>query len=384
MAPAQSPFTQGLSTESGLGNDLSSPLEQSDASWLETDSWMGSTGLGPSESALGPRRRQMDSSHFSEQHPVSAVSSTLSGRTGNHYWCTVCEDPNSYKDSGDWKKHEKGHETVFICRLDDAVKDDSTGQRSSPKGFSCKRRHQMVEHLNKSHGISAVQQGRNLADKWRVSNNKQAWSCGFCVKFFSNFQDRLRHIDVEHFKKYETIQDWDYNKVIHGLLLQPKMENAWKNRTASLLLWEFPEDIVWGESFAKNMRTQLEIGPLDELDADRLADAVYSARKPRESWNKDAMAPTTFAGNSEMGESSFSLGNHYPDVAGEVSGCGTAYLPNSATSGATTSHFEHSVFGRLPANACNDSMAIEPTLVSSDGGISGNCDATLFYSPQQW
>ena len=314
----------------------------------------------------------MDPRHISEHRPVTSVHPTLSGRTENHYWCTVCPDPNSYKDSGDWKKHEKGHETVFICGLDDAVKDGSTGQNSSPKRFSCKRRHQMVDHLNKSHGISSVQQGRDLADKWRISNNKHAWSCGFCVKFFSNFQDRLRHIDVEHFKKYEGIQDWDYNKVIHGLLLQPRMENAWKKRVASLLLWELPEDIVWGESFAKNMRTQLEIGPSDEIDADRLADAVYSARRPKGYWNEEAMAPTTVAGTTKMEGSSLSSINHYPDVAAGY------YRPNSATSGATTSHSGLSLFGQLPAHAYNDGMATEHE------GSSANRNATSFYPSQQW
>ena len=354
----------GPSTESGFGNNLSPPPEQSDLSFLETNVWTESTGIGP------------DPNHFSEHHLVRPVNLTFSGPTGNHYWCTVCENPNSYKDSGNWKKHEKGHETVFVCGLDDAVEDGWIGRCPFPKQFSCKRRDIMVNHLSKSHGISAVQ-GRGLADKWRISDKKQAWSCGFCVKFFNNFQDRLKHIDVEHFKKFEIIQDWDPNKVIHGLLLQPKMENAWKKRT-SLLPWECPEDIVWAESFAKDMRTQLETGPSDESDADRLADAAYSARKPKAYWNGIAMAPTPVVGTSTTGESSLSSIDHTPDVVLQASNAGMTHRPSSAITRSTTFQSEDLLFGRRPAHARSHGMMIEPTTILTNEGGSGDDNAMFF------
>ena len=126
---------------------------------------------------------------------------------------------------------------------------------------------------------------------------------------------------------------------------------------------------------------QLEIGPSDESDADRLADAVYSARKPKEYWNEVDMAPSTVG---KTGDSSLSSIDYVPDAAAGISSCGTTYRPNSAATLATNFRSEHSPFDRLPAHAYNDAMVTEPTTISPNEGSPGSYNATSLNLSQEW
>ena len=345
---------------------------------------MKSTESNSLQPSLNPHSRQVPPNNLARHHPIISVDSTLSKHAENHYWCTVCDPPKSYKDSGNWKKHEKGHETIFVCGLDNTVDDSGAGQNSSTKPFSCKRRDIMVNHLSKSHGISAVQQGRELADRWRISVKKQAWSCGFCGNLFVNFQDRLKHIDTQHFRKYEDIQDWDFNKVIHGLLLQPRMENAWKRRSASLLPWERLEDLVWTRAFAKNMRAKLEIGPSDENDAAALADAVYSAGKFKEPWHENAMVPATILGAGRTGVSSLSLPNHDQAPTAQALGSGPENCQSPLAMCANTHLSGHSLFGRPHRHAYDSNCRAVPTMMAPEEDSQRGYDAPSLYSSQGW
>ena len=378
---AATAFARSPPIESGFINNPSSRLGQSDASSFETESWMENTVEESSDLRLSSASQRLLTHSRYGLHSATPVYSTLSRDVENHYWCTVCENPNSYKDSGNWKKHEKGHETLFVCGLDDGVEDSRAGQSSSTKPFSCKRRDIMVNHLTKSHGIFAVEQGRELADKWRISVKKQAWSCGFCGNLFLNFQDRLKHIDTEHFRKYESMQDWDFCKVIHGLLRHPKMEIAWKKRTASLLPWVQPEDLVWTEAFAKAMRTKLEIGPSDESDANRLADEVYSAGRPKESWHGNAMAPASFVG---MVGASLSAPNPDQTFTAQTSGSAAERRPSSSTMRATAYVSGDSFVGRPLGHAYDRDSRAVPSIASSDEDIGGDHDVSSFYPSQNW
>ncbi len=344
---------------------------------------MEPTKQNSSQPGYNARSRQFAADDFFE-HPARIVDSTSSKKTENHYWCTVCENPNSYRDSGNWKKHEKGHETVFVCGLDHAVEDSSAGHPLSTKAFSSKRRDIMVNHLNKSHGIPTVQQGRELAEKSRISVKKQAWSCGFCVVLFSNFQERLKHIDIEHFRNNEPIQNWDFNKVIHGLMLQPKMQNAWNERTASLLPRVRPEDFVWPEAFAKNMRTKLEVGPLDGSDANGLAEAVYSVGKSRVSWNDSAIVPTTVIGIGTTGVKSMFPFNQGQAVAAQAFGYETDRKQSPSITRATAFHPKDSLFGRSPWHPYSNCSTTVPTMTPPDGDSLRDYTAPPFCPSQQY
>ena len=241
----------------------------------------------------------------------------------------------------------------------------------------------MVNHLNKSHGF-AVQAGRDLADQWRVTVRKQAWSCGFCGSFFLDFKDRLRHIDTEHFRKYESMQQWDFNKVIHGLLLQPRMENAWKKRTASLIPWVQPEDLIWSEAFAKNMRPKLEIGPSDEIDATRLADEVCTAGKPKGSLNESAMDATTEfpTGKAEVG--SLLTPNKYQAVTAPPSGSAPGHSQRRSTTHATADMYDESPFYQTSRHPYDHDSRAASSMDPFEEGHQGTYNPQSIYPAQDW
>lgn len=370
----------GSLVDSGLCNNPSSSLGSSDPTLFEAQPWMGATEDYSSQPTFSPHTRVF----LSDDLAGYSVNPTLSGRTENHYWCTVCEIPKSYRDSGNWKKHEKEHETIFVCEQDHAAHDSKAYQDHGTKAFTCKRRDIMVNHLSKSHGLSAVQAARDLADKWRVTVKKQAWSCGFCVSLFLNFKDRLRHIDAEHFKKYESIQQWDSMKVILGLLLQPKLEKTWKKRIASLPPWVQPEDLVWTEAFAKNMRTRLEVGPSDESDAKRLVDEVYSASKPKASLNKSVMVPSTAFGFGIAGASSLSLFSQGQVLTTQASGSAPAHRQRPSTTGATAYPTGSSPFGQRYGQVYENDRRAVPSTEFLDEDSRGVYNAPSFYPSEDW
>lgn len=147
-----------------------------------------------------------------------------------------------------------------------------------PESFSSKRRHELVNHLGKVHGIHPKSRGEAIAVKWKYTVEKKAWSCGFCLNYFVSFNDRLGHIAIQHFERGQTIDEWDATKVIQGLLQQPGMANAWKAKLALLPAWEVP-GIIWEGDATVNLRHDLEVGPNVEKSAEDLADAAYIARQ---------------------------------------------------------------------------------------------------------
>ena len=158
--------------------------------------------------------------------------------------------------------------------------------------FSCKRRTDLVKHLKKCHGVQEKTLGEAIADKWKETAKKQAWSCGFCSHLFRTFGDRLKHI-ATHFERGQTLDEWDVTKVMKGLLSQPEMVNAWKAQWPSSLGWASLE-VVWKKHAVKGLQHNLEIGPSDSNHAVALAKAAYEACQPSgHSLNGDE--PITFA-----------------------------------------------------------------------------------------
>ena len=147
-----------------------------------------------------------------------------------------------------------------------------------PGSFTCKRRVDLVKHLQKCHDVQGKAQGEAIAHKWKETIKKQAWSCGFCTHLVHTFGDRLKHI-ATHFERGQTLDDWDTTKEIEGLLSQPGMIDAWKRQLgASLLDWEASK-IIWDKQFVKGLRPRLEVGPSNAKHAAALAKAAYEARR---------------------------------------------------------------------------------------------------------
>ena len=215
---------------------------------------------------------------------------------GNRYWCTICTEAHSYKNRDDWKKHEKEHETKFVCLRTgpiDAIEGESrcvfcgilrpdkehlekhnirscTSETKGTKSF--KRRYDIIAHVEQAHGAL---DGKKLAEKWRCSETKQAWSCGFCVYYFPTFSDRLKHLDKEHFTERQQVHDWSLTNVIHGLLLQPGVREAWQKLVDLLCLAS--TGFSWTPTAGKDLQYKLEIRPIAERTTDNLAQLAYDS-----------------------------------------------------------------------------------------------------------
>ncbi|MCJ1454099.1 hypothetical protein MMC28_004449 [Mycoblastus sanguinarius] len=223
----------------------------------------------------------------------TSPASTTNVQKHNH-WCFDCEDSKTYDTCDGFKRHVKEHITMYPCMPHGAIEDTGRGPRCvfcgipSPdeahldthsikpcaartiKARSYTRQANLTKHL-KVHGVS---EGSHLAKKWRHTIPKRYFSCGFCVSLFSTINKQTNHID-DHYKKSEHIRDWDHNKVVRGLLLEPEVKNAMQNHLASDtrfgLCWDL-SCFSWELPVAKDLQHRLQ---LREETEEVLAKSVF-------------------------------------------------------------------------------------------------------------
>ena len=269
------------------------------------------------------------------------------------YSCTICGSQRSYQNHSDWRKHEKEHEVTYICMIGSSeeappiINETTVTHRACH--FSCKRRDHMVTHLSRRHEIYEVAQARNLADQWRCTTGKMFWSCGFCVRLFTSFAERLKHIGSEHYERNQTYDEWDTTKLIRGLLLQPGVQRAWDAIPATGPIHDF-EEFVWDCRIVEDIQYLLEKGPSPTQSAESLAMAAYEAGKfETESTQSASALAISLAPGGAVGRD---LGNpnivlHSPvsgrpnveRILAPVASNNTSFAdPNSAYWTASTSH----------------------------------------------
>ena len=379
--PSVAAFERAAAVETSLGNDRSPFLRQLDSS---TDLWTSPIRLDSSQGGLSLSSRTSATDDLSSHHHGRSINSNRSKNAENHYWCTVCEEPSSYKDSGNWKKHEKEHETTFVCEMEEAAESGREGQDHASRAFTSKRRDIMVNHLNKSHGIFETHQARDLADKWRHTVKKQAWACGFCSSLFLSFQDRLKHIDVEHFRRHQSIHEWDLNKVVLGLLQQPRMEKAWKKKIASLPPWVHLGQLNWNNAVAKDLQATLEMGPSDDHHASNLAEEAYlSSEANGASWLQDGTMHVDHVSDTTSQASFLSSPNYYPVISSANVYARSSHRLNSAIKDDTAqTPCDDSSFIGAPTGTVALDNTIDPAMMSLDD--KGRADYnTAFFGPSQ-
>ena len=120
--------------------------------------------------------------------------------------------------------------------------------------------------------------GKIIADKWKETTKKKAWSCGFCGHFLPTFGDRLKHI-AAHFQRGQTLDEWSTTKEVEGLLSQPGMVKAWEKRLATASLGQRSVGNFWEKHLVTGLRGDLEAGPSDTKHAAALSEAAYEARQ---------------------------------------------------------------------------------------------------------
>lgn len=220
-------------------------------------------------------------------------NSTPNGTPKIDSWCTYCSPPRHFKRKDGWARHEreKHEEHVYPCMPNGAFEitehglicaicktidpDDihldkhNIGLCGNPLSTHvCKRRIDLVKHLNIDHGVP---NGQRLAEDWKRAPDKKAWACGFCVNYFPQFMDRINHIYTEHYAQGEHIRSWDPVKVIQGLLCQPRLSETW----SAYLLARYPSglpDITWHASVVNTLQGRLE---MDEESPNILVAAAF-------------------------------------------------------------------------------------------------------------
>lgn len=221
---------------------------------------------------------------------LSRENSGPSSGTGHQHWCTVCENPSPISTCDGWKRHEKEkHERGYMCMPKGPVETVDSVSYCAFCGFlnptsehldthdarlcvdkpdkdrRYTRKLGLTNHL-KTHGMYEVSA---LADRWRVCLKKRYYGCGFCISVFTTNADRLNHIDSQHYRYFKTINEWDPNKVIRGLLLQPSVLDFWRQvcpwspdpRTA---------DVIWDSIATLQQRLEVSEEPAHQLANDAL------------------------------------------------------------------------------------------------------------------
>lgn len=115
------------------------------------------------------------------------------------------------------------------------------------------RKPHFITHL-KTHDVSKLSE---LADRWRDTSDKKHFSCGFCVAHFHSLIEQLNHIDINHYRVSQDIRDWDPNKVIRGLLLQPGVFASWQ-RILALHPGLVESSLRWDSAVIKKIKVRLE------------------------------------------------------------------------------------------------------------------------------
>lgn len=214
---------------------------------------------------------------LSRDPSIDEAAAMLPGAGGHTHWCFVCEHQPVYTTCDGWKRHMKEHETRYPCvphgreiytahgpecALCGALYPDERHytlhkiQPCSDKSLAARsytRKIHLIKHL-KTHGVS---DGSALADAWRDTLDKKYFPCGLCIACFHSHADQLNHIDNFHYKKYQNISAWESNKAILGLLLQPSVQESWRN-----ILIVHPQlnesRFRWSPAVVKNLQLRLQ------------------------------------------------------------------------------------------------------------------------------
>lgn len=73
----------------------------------------------------------------------------------------------------------------------------------------------LEDHLSTIHGLSGDSL-RLKMEEWKL-RGRPIWGCGFCSELSNNINDRLSHIE-RHYEEGFSETQWDYSRVVHGML----------------------------------------------------------------------------------------------------------------------------------------------------------------------
>ena len=253
------------------------------------DVWSPSIGFTSRNTSDTSWGQAVSSSNIPALTMVNSKSSSSLTNLHSH-WCPHCGNRRPITTCDGWKRHMKEHDTVYPCMPSGPLENTDNGLvcalchklypdqahldshnilacEVKPKRYT--RRGTILKHLASQHGIF---DGSALADRWRVIPSKKYFSCGFCVSLFHNIGDQLNHID-NHFKIQTDISEWQFTKVILGLLLQPGVDQCWSDLTAL----HDTSCFSWSPLLNRDLQGRLELGeePARKLAVDAWNESFY-------------------------------------------------------------------------------------------------------------
>lgn len=172
----------------------------------------------------------------------------------------------------------------------------------------------MTKHLSKCHGVHDLVRGCTLAKNWLRGSGRRFWSCGLCVSLFPSLQERLKHLDIEHFRRHQSVVGWSVTNVIYGLLKQPGVCEAWDAQMTAQHVWYHPE-ILWEASELGDLQLVLEMGPSDKRSAVSLAKAAFDKCKTQNAYAWNETANPADDGHQAMDTEPVSSSSHYQSVS---------------------------------------------------------------------
>ena len=305
----------------------------------------------------------------------------------HEHWCTYGEHSKPTDTCEGWKRHEREHETGYMCMPNGPVEhtehgpicalcgeEDPDADHMTRHNISIcfgkfkaplkkSRRTDMIKHLAQHHVHS--EDAAVLAEQWRYDSQKKYFSCGLCVGIFFSIKERSNHIDNEHWRHGQNMGSWELSNLIRGLLLEPKVQAAWRvlltshhDLVESNLRWEMP----LAEGLQVRLEKGEESGPV--LAKAALEHSNYERIRP----HQDVLMATL--GREEM--------NH-----GLVSGAHRSLAAGTAvpSSNSTDQSFHNHKQSRTPlSRPLTGSLSSSNVEISSAGIQNLQCDPLLYPS----
>jgi hypothetical protein len=212
--------------------------------------------------AFTPTVSPLQSSDFAHLHVARRESPKP-----KTYHCTFCDVQFGRK--GDWVRHETNfHEPQRRWQCPDC-----SARFYSETSF--------VRHHRHNHSCAKCVH----ANEAKVElPRKTAWGCGFCGKVWRDWKERCDHV-AAHFASGKTKEEWDFSKVISGLLKQDWIIAAWER----LIVQRHGDDSQMWPNFRWNSTSDgclellqdLEHGHCDQADIGTFVETAYCLGLPQ-------------------------------------------------------------------------------------------------------
>ncbi|KAL3475342.1 hypothetical protein BJX99DRAFT_159392 [Aspergillus californicus] len=134
------------------------------------------------------------------------------------YGCTFYKCDKTFGSKADWKRHEQSQHfgvQSWQCTIPVPIPMTDAMQGGALCARMFNRQEDYAQHLNDQHEINEEEAQKSLCKNRLGWNGEPQFWCGFCRDIIhlrgeglAAWNQRFNHIDIEHFKKGDRIDDW--------------------------------------------------------------------------------------------------------------------------------------------------------------------------------